>query len=109
MTDIDSEEKLQAALAAGRPVLVDFWAEWLGPCRIAGEVFENVAKDYEGRLDFVRVDAERFTELADAHAVKSLPTVLLCSGGKELKRLTGPYPLQNLRSWLDGLLAPKQG
>ncbi len=106
LIEAQDETQFREALRSPRPVLADFWAEWLGPCRIAGELFEIIAKDYEGRLDFLRVDSDRMPGLLAEHAVKSLPTVIVFSGGREIKRLTGPYPLQDLRPWLESLLAP---
>ncbi|HBI64466.1 MAG TPA: thioredoxin [Clostridiales bacterium] len=76
-------------LQAPVPVLVDFWAEWCGPCRMLAPIVEELAQEYVGRLRVVKIDIDEQPKLALVHKVLSIPTVSLYVHGKEVKRLIG--------------------
>ena len=83
------------------PVLVDFWAEWCGPCRTVSPAIERLAKEYSGRILTVKVNVDRKPNVAQAYEVQGIPTIMLFWKGEPRMRLTGAYPyeaiLQNIK------------
>lgn len=82
------------------PVLVDFWAEWCGPCRILGPVLEKLAKKYEGKWKLVKIDTEEYPELAAQYHIRSIPNVKLFHKGKVINEFTGALPEKMIEDWL---------
>lgn len=83
------------------PVLVDFWATWCGPCRAMAPQFEQAARRLAGRVQFAKVDTDREPELAGRHAIRSLPTLVLMRGGREVKRTSGAMSAAQLERWIE--------
>jgi putative thioredoxin len=86
------------------PVVVDFWAQWCGPCRVLGPILEKLAVEYSGKFILAKVDTERNPELAAQFGVRSIPVVFGIRGGKLVDAFIGAQPENTIRAWLDRLL-----
>jgi len=84
-----SENFDQEVLNSDLPVLVDFWAEWCGPCRMVGPVIDEIAKDLEGKLKVVKVNVDEAQEVAGKYQIMSIPTILLFKSGEIVTQVVG--------------------
>ncbi len=76
-------------LKSNIPVLVDFWANWCGPCKMAGPVIDQLEKDYAGKIKVGKLDVDENPQISQKYAVMSIPTVIIFKDGKEIKRQVG--------------------
>ena len=91
-------------IAAGQPVLVDFWAPWCGPCLALGKVLEEIVPLYDGKVDIVKVNVDENQDLAARYGVMSIPTIVLFKGGEIVNKSVGALPKAKLEELLDGVL-----
>ena len=101
ITDASFDE---VVLKSVKPVLVDFWATWCGPCRMLGPVIEELATEYEGRVVVGKVDVDNNQEFAAKYGVRNIPTVLVFKDGEVVGRQVGVAPKKIYTDALDSLL-----
>ena len=96
-----TRETFEKELNGGALMLVDFWAEWCGPCRMLGPVIEGLADEYEGRAVIGKVNVDEEGELAMRYGVMNIPTVILFKNGREIDRKVGVMPAGAFTQVLD--------
>jgi thioredoxin len=95
---------------ADRPVLVDFWAEWCGPCRVMGPIIKQIAVEYSGRLITVKVNIDKKQDIAIKYQIASIPTVMMFWKGQALMRISGVQPINEIKKQIDAQLPnPQEG
>lgn len=87
-------------LGADRPVLVDFYAPWCGPCRMLGPVLERLAAEWADRVRFVKVNVDEAPDLAMRYQISGVPTLMIFSGGRPVDKVVGLVPPRWLEQWL---------
>ncbi|MCX4686813.1 thioredoxin [Kitasatospora purpeofusca] len=91
-------------LKSEKPVLVDFWAEWCGPCRQVAPVLEEIAAEHGDKLTIAKLDVDANQQTAATYNVISIPTLILYKNGEPVKQITGARPKAALLRELDGLI-----
>jgi thioredoxin 1 len=91
-TDTNFQEKV---IASDKLTVVDFWAEWCGPCRAIGPVIEELSKEYDGRINVGKVNVDHNPQLSINYGITSIPAILFIKGGKVVDKLLGAQPKSN--------------
>jgi thioredoxin 2 len=104
--EADSSSLLPIIEEARVPVLVDFWAPWCGPCRVAAPEVEALAKEMAGRALVLKVDTQAHPELADLYQIQSIPHFAVFRDGKQFMQSSGLAPRREMRRWLEEAGAP---
>jgi thioredoxin 1 len=101
ITDANFEE---IVLKSEKPVLVDFWAEWCGPCRMLGPIVEEMATEYEGRAIIGKVNVDENPGVSAKFGIRNIPTVIFVKGGGIADKSVGAVPKPQLTAKLDAIL-----
>jgi thioredoxin 1 len=102
--DVSDQDFETQVLKAEQPVLVDFWAPWCGPCRAVAPIFEQLATEYEGKVQFAKLNTDDNQRTAMKYGVMAIPTLILFRGGNEVARITGVQPKATLKRTIDGVV-----
>jgi thioredoxin 1 len=97
ITDADFETTINA----GKPVFIDMWAPWCGPCRLIGPVVEELAPSYEGRAVIAKMNVDENQMVPQQFGVTSIPTLLMFKNGKLVDRMVGAAPKERLQQFID--------
>ncbi|MCW0484016.1 thioredoxin [Gaoshiqia sediminis] len=101
VTDANFEELV---LKSDKPVLVDFWAEWCGPCRMVAPVVEELSHDYDGKLLVTKLDVDSNPDTAVKFGIRNIPTILFFKGGEIVDKHVGAAPKSALAAKVDAIL-----
>ena len=88
-------------LKADKPVLVDYWAEWCGPCKMIAPILDEVSKDYDGRLKIAKMNVDENRDVPAMFGIRGIPTLMLFKGGQVVQRIVGAQPKARLQAVLD--------
>ena len=99
-----TDKNFNDIISKNKTVLVDFWAEWCGPCRIIGPVIEELANEYEGKAIIGKLDVDSNQESSVKYEVRSIPTIITFKDGKIVDRQVGAVPKETLKNVIDSQL-----
>lgn len=99
-----TDQNFEELAAQGKPMVLDFWATWCGPCRKIAPIIEALAGDYEGQAIIGKVDIEESEDLAAKFGIRNIPTVLYLKGGEVVDKQVGAAPRPVLEEKLKGIL-----
>lgn len=100
LTNANFEE----TIASGKPVLVDFWAEWCGPCRMVGPIVEELSSDYDGKAIVGKVNVDENPEISSKYGIRNIPTILFFKDGEVVDKSVGAVPKNVLAEKIDNQL-----
>lgn len=100
ITDANFEELLNS----GKPMVIDFWAEWCGPCRMVGPIIDELATEYEGKVTIGKMDVDNNDEVVGQFGIRNIPTVLFFKDGKMVDKQVGAVPKAAFQTKIEALL-----
>ena len=103
--EVTDQDFADQVLGSDTPVLVDFWAEWCGPCRVLGPVIESLAGDYDGKVKIAKVDVDANHQVAMQFGIRSIPTVILFDKGQIVDTFVGVRPRSDYDASLQKVIA----
>jgi len=101
VTDANFEQEV---IKSEMPVMVDFWAEWCGPCKVVGPTVEELAKEYEGKVKIAKMDVDSNRETPTKFGIRNIPTLILFKNGDVFQTIVGAHPKSHLEEELKKLL-----
>lgn len=101
ITDSNFAEKVEKS---DKPVVIDFWAEWCGPCRMVGPIINEISQEYEGRAIIGKVDVDNNPEISAKFAIRNIPTVLFFKNGQVVDKQVGAVPKSTYVNKLEAIL-----
>ena len=101
-----SKEEFDAIIKDGKPILVDFFATWCGPCQMMGPILDDMTESYKniGKVEIVKVDIDKLGDVAEEFNIMSVPTFMIFNDGKAVETMVGMRSQEEIESKLDGLL-----
>ncbi len=95
----------QEVVKSATPVVVDFWAEWCGPCKMIAPMLDQLAGEYAGKVKIGKVNIDQFQQLAVQYRINSIPTLLIFKGGQVVDQVVGAKPMKDMKAKFDSVSA----
>jgi thioredoxin 1 len=102
--NVNEQDFKSVVLDSQKPVLVDFWAVWCGPCRMVAPVVDELSEDYKDRVAFAKVNVDESPKIASSYNVMSIPTIILFKEGKPFEQVVGYRPKKDIQKVIDKVL-----
>ena len=102
--DVSDSDFEQEVLKATKPVLVDFWAPWCGPCRMVAPIVEELSEEYDGKVEFVKLNTDENPDTSVKYGIRSIPTLLVFKDGEPVGQIIGFRPKSDLKKSLDAVV-----
>ena len=99
-----TNENYESLIASGQPVVIDFWAEWCGPCRMVGPIIDELATEYEGKVVIGKCDVDSSDDIVAQYRVRNIPTVVFIKNGEVIDKVVGATSKETLKAKVDALL-----
>ena len=99
-----TNENYADVLASGQPVVIDFWAEWCGPCRMVAPIIDELSEEYADKVLIGKCDVEEGDEVAAKYMVRNVPTIIFLKDGKQVDKHVGAATKEQLKAKIDALL-----
>lgn len=99
-----TDENIKEIINSGKPVVIDFWAEWCGPCRMVGPIVEELAKEYDGKVVIGKMDVDNNVDTPTEYGIRNIPTILFFKDGKLVDKQIGAAQKSVLASKVEALL-----
>ena len=99
-----TNENYESLMASGQPVVIDFWAEWCGPCRLIAPIIEELAAEYEGKVVIGKCDVDSDDDIVAQYRVRNIPTVVFIKNGEVVDKVVGATSKETLKAKVDALL-----
>lgn len=100
-----SDEKFESeVLGSETPILVDFWAEWCGPCRMIAPALEEIAGELEGKVKIAKLNIDESPNTPQKYGVRGIPTMMIFKGGELIATKVGAMPKSKLKSWIESAI-----
>jgi len=86
-------------------VVVDFWAEWCGPCRMIAPIIDELAREYAGKVVFAKLNVDESESIAVEYGISAIPTLMFFKRGKPVDMMVGVHPKSEIKKWIDNILS----
>ena len=100
MKELIADSFVEEVLNSDKPVLVDFWAEWCGPCRMVAPILEEISIEHESAFITAKLNSDENSKIAIDYEIRSIPTMILFNEGREIARMIGAQPKPAILAWL---------
>jgi len=101
VTDLNFDQEI---INSDLPAMVDFWADWCGPCKMVGPVVEELAKEYKGKVKIAKLNVDQSREVTSRYGIRNIPTMIFFKNGKVVDTIIGAYPKSFLEERIKSLL-----